>query len=182
MSRSAQDDNGLVEAAGVGARSTRARGRASLESRSTSKATDRSVRSTLAWLRSADGRGGCLHMSWDAACNSRFLARLRRARNDKTLGARRIAGAESPHLFWMLHAALKRRSSTVLRAAAWQSESRARSRSKATDRSVRSTRASLRSADSPFDSAQGRRGGCLHMSWDAACKQQVPRPPSARSE
>jgi hypothetical protein len=25
----------------------------------------------------------------------------------------------------------------------------------------------LRSRDSPFDSAQGRRGGCLHMSCDA---------------
>lgn len=33
----------------------------------TAKATDRSVRSTRASLRSADGRGGRLHMSWGAA-------------------------------------------------------------------------------------------------------------------
>jgi hypothetical protein len=38
-----------------------------------SKATDRSVRSTGASLRSADSRGGCLYMSCGAACDSRFL-------------------------------------------------------------------------------------------------------------
>src|SRR5580658_1846713 len=39
--------------------------------------------STRASLCSADGRGGRLHMSWGLHAGSRFLARLRRARNDK---------------------------------------------------------------------------------------------------
>jgi hypothetical protein len=52
---------------------------------STSTATYWIVRSTGASLCSLDSRDGCLYMGWGAAHDSRFLARLRRARNDRSL-------------------------------------------------------------------------------------------------